>query len=66
MLLVLPIAFFIFIDIYHVILIVGLENRLLISDTTTYSIVVAHDFSELVEVLENMNTDSSVEASRFQ
>lgn len=66
MLLVLSIAFFIFIDIYHVILVVGLENRLLISDTTTYSIVVAHDFSELVEVLENMNTDSSVEASRFQ
>jgi len=63
MLLIGSVAIFIFIGVDHMILIVGLEDRLPISNTSTNSIIVTHDISELIEVLENVYSNTPIETS---
>lgn len=63
MLLIGSITIFIFIGVHHMVLIMGLEDWLPISHTSTDSIIVTHDISKLIEVLENMDSNTPVETS---
>ena len=65
MLLIGSVTIFIFIGVDHMILIVGLEDRLPISDTSTNTIIVTHNISELIEVLENVDSNTPIETSRL-
>jgi len=66
MLLIGSVTIFVFIYIDHVILIVGLEDRLPVSNTSANSIVCAHYVPQLIKVLENMDTNASVETCRLK
>ena len=65
MLLILSISIFVFIHLNHVILIMGLKYWLSVSNTSSNTIIIAHDISKLVKVLEDMNADTSIESSRL-
>ena len=43
-----------------------LENRYLISYSSSNSIAAIHDFTQLVKILKDMNANSSVKTSRLQ
>ena len=45
---------------------VRLEDAHPVSRTTTDSVVIGHDFAQLVERLEDMNTNPSIESSGFK
>lgn len=48
------------------IVVVRLEDRGLVTCATANAVVVAHDFAQLIEGLEDMDADASVEARRLQ
>ena len=50
----------------EVCLVMCLEDGYLIFWATAYSILWTHYFTKLIEVLENVDANSSIEASRFQ